>query len=297
MQALAILLATLAIAPVCGDGGREAERRQLVLEINLGRLASGREILLPHPVLCDVARWRAEGVEASGRSSPTLGILQQATRRFYRAGYPPHAWIESTLIADPRFSLLLQWQDVKPQWLPDVATGDWQHIGVATGDFGALEVVTGVVGLPKCTAEERRLLPLRNLAAVRRGAREEVNRMRSEHGLDPVATDARLDAAAQAYAEEMRDRGFYQHVSPEGARPFDRAAAAGWTGSPEVGENIAKGLFTPDQMVDRWMNSSGHRKNILRPEARVTGLGMAIGPTTAPGECFEVVWVQMFAPL
>jgi len=296
VQALAVLLATLAIAPVCGEGAREVERRQLVLEINLGRLASGREILLAHPVLCDVARWRAEGVEATGRSSPTLGILQQATRRFYRAGYPPHAWIESTLIADPRFSLLLQWQDVKPQWLPDVATGDWQHIGVATGKFGALEVLTGVVGLPKCTAEERRLWPLRNLVVVREEALREVNQVRAEHGLEPVEAEASLDAAAQAYAEEMQRRGFYRHVSPEGARPSDRAAAAGWAGSREVGENIAKGLFTPQQTVDRWMNSLGHRRNILRPEARVTGLGMAIGPTTAPGECFEVVWVQMFAP-
>ena len=60
-----------------------------------------------------------------------------------------------------------------------------------------------------------------------------------------------------------------------------------------VTENIAKGLFTPGETVDRWMASSGHRKNILLRRATATGLGVALGP--GEEECVDVLWVQLFA--
>ena len=70
------------------------------------------------------------------------------------------------------------------------------------------------------------------------------------------------------------------------------ARAAGYPRARSLSENIAKGPFTPDEVVHRWMNSSGHRRNILRRGATVMGMGVAFGEN-ANG--FEVVWVQVFA--
>ena len=67
---------------------------------------------------------------------------------------------------------------------------------------------------------------------------------------------------------------------------------AGFSRRPAISENLAKGLFSPAEVVDRWMNSSGHRKNILNPRFTRLGSGVAFGETA---QGVEVVWVQMFA--
>ncbi len=71
-----------------------------------------------------------------------------------------------------------------------------------------------------------------------------------------------------------------------------RVRAAGYRGARALAENIAKGPFTPDEVVRRWLNSPGHRRNILRRGAVETGFGVAFGEN-ANG--FEVVWVQVFS--
>ncbi len=90
----------------------------------------------------------------------------------------------------------------------------------------------------------------------------------------------------------MLRRAYYDHVSPEGETVRDRVRAAGGSRRRGLAENIAKGLFTPDEVVRRWMNSSGHRRNILHRGAAEMGLGVAFGENE---NGFEVVWVQVFA--
>ncbi|MEU7415503.1 CAP domain-containing protein [Streptomyces antibioticus] len=113
------------------------------------------------------------------------------------------------------------------------------------------------------------------------------NRERAAAGLRPLAVDARLTTAAQAHCADMVARRFYSHTSPEGGRPWDRTAAAG---SPlrTVGENIACGQRTAAEVVEGWMNSPGHRANILKPAFTHIGVGFAGGGPSG------TYWTQLF---
>ncbi|MET7596849.1 CAP domain-containing protein [Streptomyces sp. NPDC005481] len=113
------------------------------------------------------------------------------------------------------------------------------------------------------------------------------NAERTSAGLRPLAADARLTEAAQAHSTDMAVRGFYSHTSPEGREPWDRAAAAG-SGHRSVGENIACGQRFPTEVVRGWMNSPGHRANILKPAFTHLGVGFAGG---GPAGTY---WTQLF---
>jgi uncharacterized protein YkwD len=149
-----------------------------------------------------------------------------------------------------------------------------------------------VEALPRGTWERRRGQPLDDLAAVRATILGQANDSRAAAGLPPLAAEARLTAAAQEHARDMLARGFYDHRSPEGAGPAQRAAAAGYR-YRWVGENIAKGLFPADEVVERWMGSSGHRRNLLDRHAAEVGIGVAWGEQR-DGEVVAL-WVLLLA--
>ncbi|MEV5433274.1 CAP domain-containing protein [Streptomyces sp. NPDC052701] len=113
------------------------------------------------------------------------------------------------------------------------------------------------------------------------------NRERVRAGLRPLAPDPRLAAAAQAHSADMAARGFYSHTCPDGGRPWDRAAAAG-AGRRSIGENIACGQRSPAEVVEGWMNSPGHRANILKPDFTHLGIGFAGGGRAG------TYWTQLF---
>ncbi|MEU3356276.1 CAP domain-containing protein [Streptomyces sp. NPDC037389] len=113
------------------------------------------------------------------------------------------------------------------------------------------------------------------------------NAERATAGLPPLAADTRLAAAAQAYSTDMATRGFYSHTSPEGTEPWDRAAAAG-ARHRGIGENIACGQRSPAEVVQGWMDSPGHRANILKPGFTHLGVGYAGG---GPAGTY---WTQLF---
>lgn len=113
-----------------------------------------------------------------------------------------------------------------------------------------------------------------------------VNNIRSANGLGPLTADSALANAAQDQADYM---GANQvgHDGPGGNKPADRINAAGFAGSP-VGENVAAGQSTPEQVVASWMNSPGHRANILNPDYTRLGVG---GGT---GDDYGRTWAQNF---
>jgi uncharacterized protein YkwD len=73
----------------------------------------------------------------------------------------------------------------------------------------------------------------------------------------------------------MRDRNFFDHVNPDGLDPFERARQAGQTNARA--ENIAYGQANPAAVMEAWMNSSGHRANMLDCGLRTLGVGVAEG--------------------
>ncbi|WP_328656082.1 CAP domain-containing protein [Streptomyces sp. NBC_00334] len=113
------------------------------------------------------------------------------------------------------------------------------------------------------------------------------NRERAGAGLPPLSVDARLATAAQAHSADMVVRDFYSHTDPDGGRPWDRAAAAGATRGT-VGENIACGQRSPADVVEGWMNSPGHRANILKTDFTHIGVGLAGGGRAG------TYWTQLF---
>lgn len=101
-----------------------------------------------------------------------------------------------------------------------------------------------------------------------------LNQERARAGLAPVSLNDKLRAAAQAHAFDMVRMGFFDHASPNGARPADRVAAQGYNWC-HVAENIAKGQPTEIAVLRSWMDSPAHRRNNLSPRATEYGLGNA----------------------
>jgi uncharacterized protein YkwD len=103
-----------------------------------------------------------------------------------------------------------------------------------------------------------------------------VNQRRAEAGCGAVTADPALAAVARAHSADMRDRGYFAHDTPEGLSPFDRAEAAGV--SYARAENIAYGQADAAAVMTAWMNSAGHRANILNCSLSKLGVGVAEGP-------------------
>jgi uncharacterized protein YkwD len=109
-----------------------------------------------------------------------------------------------------------------------------------------------------------------------------LNQERTSRGLSALTPSPVLDKAADRYAENMVEGGFFDHVSPGGSTFLQRIKAAGWApaGGWTAGENIAWGsgsLATPASIVDGWMHSAGHKANILNGAFSQIGIGIASG--------------------
>jgi uncharacterized protein YkwD len=108
-----------------------------------------------------------------------------------------------------------------------------------------------------------------------------INQERALYSKPPLTMDPALIAVARAHSEDMRDRDFFAHTNPDSKSPFDRMSDAGVSYSAAA-ENIAYNYGYPDPAqtaVTGWMNSPGHRANILDEGAygfTLTGVGVAV---------------------
>ncbi|WCD84130.1 hypothetical protein KPP03845_100450 [Streptomyces xanthophaeus] len=103
-----------------------------------------------------------------------------------------------------------------------------------------------------------------------------VNKERKAAGCDPLTANAKLSAAARAYSDTMARSGVMSHTGPDGSTMTSRVEAAGYAWS-RLGENIARGQSDADAVMNAWMNSSGHRANILNCDFREIGVGLHKG--------------------
>ena len=116
---------------------------------------------------------------------------------------------------------------------------------------------------------------------------EMVNTARTENGLPALSWSNALAGIARNHGADMIQRGYYDHVDPEGRGPDYRADAAGIS-YYLISENIAAGNVSPEVIFDGWMASPDHRYNILDPEVDQVGIGVVLG-----GE-MGIYWVQCF---
>jgi uncharacterized protein YkwD len=104
-----------------------------------------------------------------------------------------------------------------------------------------------------------------------------INAQRARQGEPPLTENLRLDRAAVAHSQDMAERKYFEHVDPDGVHPDARIVQQGYP-PILVGENLAWGettKSTPAWIVSAWMQSPGHRANILEPDYREIGIGMA----------------------
>ena len=111
-----------------------------------------------------------------------------------------------------------------------------------------------------------------------------VNEIRQQNGLRPLAANWELSRVARYKSQDMRDNGYFSHNSPTYGTPFQMLSAFGLS-YRTAGENIAKGYASPQAVVNGWMNSSGHRANILNASYTQIGVGYV-----AKGN----YWTQLF---
>jgi uncharacterized protein YkwD len=110
-----------------------------------------------------------------------------------------------------------------------------------------------------------------------------VNQQRSSRGLKPLKANRRLAKAAVGHARDMVGDGYFSHDSADGRSFVDRIRNAGYIAPrafPSLGEDLAWGsgtLGTPREIVESWMESPGHRANILDRKFREAGMGVAFG--------------------
>lgn len=118
------------------------------------------------------------------------------------------------------------------------------------------------------TARERTLLKL-------------INAQRAKYGRKPLVYDAVMAKVARAHNDDMIDRGYFSHDDPSGHPTFAERVHSVLVlpGRNAIGENIAEGsgpYGTPSGLVTAWMNSPGHRANILNPTYHRTGFGASL---------------------
>jgi uncharacterized protein YkwD len=106
---------------------------------------------------------------------------------------------------------------------------------------------------------------------------ELTNLERQKAGLEPLALSSELSDAAQEYSQVLATTGCFEHTCGAVPNFADRAGRSGYTGWTALAENIAAGYPTAEAVVSGWMNSPGHRANILSPNYTEIGIGVVNG--------------------
>jgi uncharacterized protein YkwD len=115
-----------------------------------------------------------------------------------------------------------------------------------------------------------------------------VNQERAAAGLAALQADAQAERAAKVHCEDMDGRSYFSHATPEGWSPTDRLTMTGASGYSAWAENIALGQTTAQEVMNSWMNSAGHRANIL---GNFTHLGVGVAVSGGGGGTY---WCQVF---
>lgn len=123
-----------------------------------------------------------------------------------------------------------------------------------------------------------------SVSAFEKKVVELTNAERAKQGLAPLTLDTELSKVARAKSQDMKDRNYFDHNSPTYGSPFDMMKSFGIS-YKSAGENIAQGQTSPEQVVQAWMNSQGHRENIMNSSFTHIGVGYVQSGN---------YWTQMF---
>jgi hypothetical protein len=122
---------------------------------------------------------------------------------------------------------------------------------------------------------------------------ELTNQFRAQNGLAPLKLNSELNAAAQAHSQDMAQNDYFSHTGKNGSKPWDRAKVVGYE-ARSMGENIAAGQTTPESVVQGWINSPGHRANLLNSSYKELGVGYFYLENDTGSVNYKRYWTQLF---
>jgi uncharacterized YkwD family protein len=140
---------------------------------------------------------------------------------------------------------------------------------------------------PAPTTNTTTTAPTGDFGAYQQEVLNIVNKERTSRGLSALKFNTEVSKVATLKSQDMIDKGYFDHNSPTYGSPFDMMKKFGIT-YRSAGENIAMGQKTPQEVMTAWMNSEGHRKNILNSSFTEIGIGIA---KDSNGRLY---WTQMF---
>jgi uncharacterized protein YkwD len=116
-----------------------------------------------------------------------------------------------------------------------------------------------------------------------------LNAERQKIGAPPLRISSQLAQAAQRHADDMANNNFLSHEGSDGSTMESRIQETGYAFSA-IAENVAGGQPTPESVIQTWLNSSGHRRNMLNPEYTEIGIGYATNSSSQ----YTHYWTQVF---
>ncbi|HYX24333.1 MAG TPA: CAP domain-containing protein [Thermoanaerobaculia bacterium] len=290
---LLLLFAARAVeVPAAGPPSPDQVRQEFLARLNEARAAAGARPLVLAAPLNRVAQQNAEEVRDSGAVHYDERSIPRIQQRLRKAGYEAHGWHQELAAAPGDAGEVLAWvRSGLPETFHALLDPDYQELGVGISDLRGSPLYTFFLAWRESESFARGTAGLSDLERVRAEMLARANAERTAAGVRPLLRDPRLDAAAQRHAEDMLARAYYDHVSPDGTSPNTRTRKSGYVGRI-VGENIARGPMAVQEVMDNWMGSTEHRRNLLLPAFTHLGVGVAVGHNAAMGD--TVIWVQDF---
>lgn len=292
MRAVAPILACVLLAATAAGLAQDDPRRaELLRLLNAERAKVGAPPLHLSPALSRAAEEHAAEIAERGSLRLPSDSTEAMRQRLERVGYEAHSWTES-LATSPgdAATVLRNWRQGNSGSFRRVLAPEIRDLGIGFGRLQGTPLYVFLFAVPEADYFARGTAGIRDLGRVRAEMLARVNAARRKAGVAPLRASADLDQAAQRHAEDMLARGYFAHQSPERKSVRERAQAAGYDWRT-IGENIAENQFSVDEVMETWLRSPGHRRNILSPDFKELGVGLARGRS---GSAYRVTWVQAF---
>jgi uncharacterized protein YkwD len=290
MRSLPLFL-LLALALALRTRAEGDPRMEILHLLNAERQRAGAPPFRLSPELTRAAQTHAAEIAARGSLKLRAGSTEEMRERLQRAGYQAHAWTEGLVsISGDLASVLRNVRQGDPETWRKLLSAESRDLGVGVARLGRTPLYALLVAEPEGDWFARGTAGIRDLGRVRAEMLAKVTAERKKAGAPPLRPNERLEQAAQRHAVDMLARHYFAHESPEGETVRERARAAGYDWRA-IGENIAEGQLSVDEVMDTWMHSPPHRRNILDRDFKELGVGLALGRS---GGGWQVEWVQVF---
>lgn len=292
VRALVLAALTAALFPrAAAADDFDALRSEFLSSINAERAREGVSALKLSPELSGLAQQLAEDAARKGESDLAETSEGQILQRAEKAGYSAKSLAEIFTRSEGSVAeVTALWRERGGRTWRSLLRREFQDVGVGAAMLDEVPLYVFLVGVSWEDYAAGRSEEYRDLPRMRRQMLARVEAERSRRSLPLLAPSVVLDRVAQAHADDMLRRSYYGHKSPDGETVRERALAGGYP-LRFVGENIARGQSTIDEVMDGWMASDEHRPNILSKVFTEAGFGLAIGRNKRG---FQVIWVQVF---